>query len=57
MNSEYGIAYGPPVDIGGAHFRAVGTLAPGGVDQGFLAVAFGLPGTIFRHGFESATAS
>jgi uncharacterized delta-60 repeat protein len=50
------IAYGLASDIGGAHFWAVGTAAPNGTDQDFLAVEFGLPDTIFRHGFETATA-
>ena len=47
------IVYGLASDIGGAHFWAVGTAAPSGCDQDFLAVEFGLPETIFRHGFET----
>jgi len=51
------IAYGLVSDIGGTRLWAVGTAAPGmNPNQDFLAVEFGLPDTIFRHGFETATA-
>ena len=51
------IVYGLASDIGGARFWAVGTAASASVnpDQDFLAIEFGLPDTIFRNGFESAT--
>lgn len=49
------IVYGLVNDIDGAHFWAVGTAAPT-TNQDFLAVEFGLPDTIFRHGFDSNTA-
>ncbi len=51
------IVYGLVSDIGGARFWAVGTSASAGLnpDQDFLAVEFGLPDTIFRNGFETAT--
>jgi uncharacterized delta-60 repeat protein len=42
-------------DIDGEHFWALGTAAPFG-NQDFLAVEFGLPDTIFRHGFDTNTA-
>jgi hypothetical protein len=44
-------ARGPAADIGGTRFWAVGTAAPG-TNQDFPAVGFGLPDTIFRHGFK-----
>lgn len=49
------IIYGMVNDIDGEHFWAVGTAAPLG-NQDFLAVEFGLPDTIFRHGFDTNTA-
>jgi uncharacterized delta-60 repeat protein len=49
------IAYGLVNDIDGHHFWAVGTTQPT-TSQDFLAVEFGLPDTIFRHGFDSNTA-
>jgi len=49
--------YGLASDIGGARFWAVGTAAAGmNPNQDFLAVEFGLPDTIFRHGFDTSTA-
>jgi uncharacterized delta-60 repeat protein len=48
------IVYGLVNDIDGEHFWAVGTAAPT-TNQDFLAVEFGLPDTIFRHGFDSST--
>jgi uncharacterized delta-60 repeat protein len=49
--------YGLSSDIGGARFWAVGTAAAGlNPNHDFLAVEFGLPDTIFRHGFETNTA-
>jgi uncharacterized delta-60 repeat protein len=48
------IVYGMVNDIDGEHFWAVGTAAPLG-NQDFLAVEFGLPDTIFRHGFDTNT--
>ena len=49
--------YGLASDIGGARFWAVGTAAAGmNPNQDFLAVEFGLPDTIFRHGFDTNTA-
>jgi hypothetical protein len=56
VSSLQNVIYGLATDIGGAHFWAGGTAAPNGVDQDFLVVEFGLPDTIFRHGFETATA-
>lgn len=41
-------------DIDGHHFWALGTAQPT-TSQDFLAVEFGLPDTIFRHGFDSNT--
>jgi uncharacterized delta-60 repeat protein len=49
------IVYGLVNDIDGEHFWAVGTAAPT-TNQDFLAVEFGLPDTIFRHGFDTNTA-
>lgn len=49
------IVYGLVNDIDGEHFWAVGTASPM-TNQDFLAVEFGLPDTIFRHGFDSNTA-
>ena len=51
------VVYGLASDLSGARFWAVGT-AYGSLTtaQDFLAVEFGLPATIFRHGFETATA-
>lgn len=51
------IAYGLASDLSGARFWAVGT-AYGSqtTTQDFLAIEFGLPDTIFRNGFENATA-
>jgi uncharacterized delta-60 repeat protein len=49
------IAYGLAPDLDGHHFWAVGTAAPGST-QDFAAVELGLPDTIFRHGFDTATA-
>jgi uncharacterized delta-60 repeat protein len=49
------IAYGLASDIEGQHFWVVGTAAPDAT-QDFIAVEFGLPDTIFRHGFDTATA-
>ena len=49
------IAYGLANDIDGEHFWAVGTASPAG-NGDFLAIEFGLPDTIFRHGFDSNTA-
>jgi uncharacterized delta-60 repeat protein len=49
------IAYGLANDIDGEHFWAVGTASPAG-NGDFLAIEFGLPDTIFRHGFNSNTA-
>jgi uncharacterized delta-60 repeat protein len=53
VDSIFGLAS----DIDGARFWAVGTAA-GGINpnQDFLAVEFGLPDTIFRHGFETNSA-
>ena len=50
-------AYGLASDLSGARFWAVGT-AQGSQTTGpdFLAIEFGLPDTIFRNGFENATA-
>ncbi len=42
-------------DIDGEHFWAIGAAAPT-TNLDFLAVEFGLPDTIFRHGFDSDTA-
>lgn len=42
-------------DIGGEHFWAIGTAAPGS-NEDFMAVEFGLNDTIFRHGFDRDTA-
>ena len=51
------IVFGLASDIGGARFWAVGTTAANTPpDQDFLAVEFGLPDTIFRHGFDTVTA-
>ncbi|HST29115.1 MAG TPA: hypothetical protein VLK26_12220 [Rudaea sp.] len=51
------IAYGLAYDASGDRFWAVGTAASGASpNQDFLAVEFGLPDTIFRHGFDTATA-
>jgi uncharacterized delta-60 repeat protein len=51
------IVYGLAGDISGARFWAVGTAAAGmNPNQDFLAVEFGLPDTIFRHGFDTSTA-
>jgi uncharacterized delta-60 repeat protein len=49
------VAYGLANDIDGEHFWAVGTASPGNSGD-FLAIEFGLPDTIFRHGFDSNTA-
>ena len=49
------IAYGLANDIDGEHFWAVGT-ATHGSNGDFLAIEFGLPDTIFRHGFDSNSA-
>jgi uncharacterized delta-60 repeat protein len=49
------IIYGLVNDIDGEHFWAVGTASPS-TNQDFLAIEFGLPDTIFRHGFDSNTA-
>jgi len=49
------IAYGLAPDLDGQHFWVVGTAAPGST-QDFAAVELGLPDTIFRHGFDTATA-
>ena len=49
------IIYGLVNDIDGEHFWAAGTAAPTN-NQDFLAIEFGLPDTIFRHGFDSNTA-
>jgi hypothetical protein len=51
------IVYGLASDIGNARFWAVGSSGSAAVnpDQDFLAVEFGLPDTIFRNGFETAT--
>ena len=49
------IVYGLVNDVDGQHFWAVGTAQPT-TSQDFLAVEFGLPDTIFRHGFDSNTA-
>jgi len=51
------VVYALVGDIGGARFWTVGT-AYGSLStaQDFLAVEFGLPDTIFRYGFDSATA-
>ena len=49
--------YGLASDISGARFWVVGTAAAGmNPNQDFLAVEFGLPDTIFRHGFDTNTA-
>jgi uncharacterized delta-60 repeat protein len=48
------IVYGLVNDIDGEHFWAVGTASPT-TNQDFLAVEFGLPDTIFRHGFDTNT--
>ena len=48
------IAYGLATDIDGEHFWAVGTATPIS-DADFLAIEFGLPDTIFRHGFDTNT--
>jgi len=51
------VAYGLASDIGGARFWAVGTTYGSlATAQDFLAVEFGLPDTIFRHGFDTPTA-
>lgn len=51
------IVYGLASDVGRAHFWAVGTAHPSILDsQDFLAIEFGLPDTIFRHGFDTSTA-
>jgi uncharacterized delta-60 repeat protein len=49
------IIYGLANDIDGEHFWAVGTASPT-TNQDFLAIEFGLPDTIFRHGFDTNTA-
>ncbi|MEO6688257.1 MAG: delta-60 repeat domain-containing protein [Dokdonella sp.] len=46
------VIYGLASDIDGARFWAVGTAAPAGTAQDFLAIEFGLNDTIFRDGFE-----
>jgi len=48
------VAYGLANDMDGEHFWAVGTASPG-TNGDFLAIEFGLPDTIFRHGFDSNT--
>ena len=48
------IIYGMVNDIDGEHFWAVGTAATT-TNQDFLAIEFGLPDTIFRHGFDTNT--
>jgi len=49
------VAYGLAVDLDGQHFWAVGTATPVSTAD-FMAIEFGLPDTIFRHGFDSNTA-
>ena len=50
-------AYALVSDLSGERFWAVGTAAAGlSPNQDFLAIDFGLPDTIFRHGFETSTA-
>ena len=49
------IVYGLVNDVDGERFWAVGTTEPT-TSQDFLAVEFGLPDTIFRHGFDTNTA-
>ncbi|MET0230809.1 MAG: hypothetical protein ABW186_07765, partial [Rhodanobacteraceae bacterium] len=49
------IVYGLANDVDGERFWAVGTAAPGS-NGDFLAIEFGLPDTIFRHGFDSNAA-
>jgi uncharacterized delta-60 repeat protein len=50
-------AYGLASDISGARFWAVGTTyGSPSTAQDFVAVEFGLPDTIFRHGFDTNTA-
>ena len=51
------VVYGLASDLSGARFWAVGTAYGSQTTaQDFLAVEFGLPDTIFRHGFETAMA-
>jgi uncharacterized delta-60 repeat protein len=51
------VVYGLATDLSGARFWAVGTAyGTQTTAQDFLAVEFGLPDTIFRHGFETSTA-
>jgi uncharacterized delta-60 repeat protein len=51
------IVYSLASDVSGGRFWAVGTAYPSiNQSQDYLAVEFGLPDTIFRHGFETATA-
>ena len=51
------VVYGLATDLSGARFWAVGTAyGTQTTAQDFLSIQFGLPDTIFRHGFETSTA-